>query len=357
MNPLRTLVTLASLGAWCVATLPCQGVVTLLPVQDTTLYQDPNGGVANGSGSTLFIGRNGGGARRRALLRFDPVAAVPPGAVILRARLTLFVEQTSAAQPTTAFAHRVTAPWLEGSVVASGSGGGGGPAVAGETTWLHRDYPGTLWTSPGGDFDTQPSFTFSLPLAGATTSDASPGLIADVEDWIANPAANHGWLIKTDELQTSTARRCRAREAAASQPSLEILYMLPGSIGLYGQPCPVNGAFMNFSLGVGSGGGPVTGGATVSLFYVNGPSNSPGATVFSVGLDPIGVQLFPGCAAHLAAPLIPGAAFLTDASGFATASVPIPAGAPSLLLVAQAVALDASPIGFTLSNAGLALIQ
>ena len=46
MNPLRTLVTLASLGAWCVATLPCQGVVTLLPVQDTTLYQDPNGGVA-----------------------------------------------------------------------------------------------------------------------------------------------------------------------------------------------------------------------------------------------------------------------------------------------------------------------
>ena len=192
---------------------------------------------------------------------------------------------------------------------------------------------------------------------GTTTSAAEPGLLADIEAWRANPASNHGWLLKTDEQQLATARGCSSREALAGQPTLTISYVLPGSVGLYGQRCPVVGAFQDFSLGVGGISGPVTGGSTVGLFYVTGPANSLGATIFSIGLDPVGVSLFPGCSAYLQTPLIPGNTFITDAGGAASASLTIPFGAPSLLLVAQGVALDPSPVGFTLSNAALIVPQ
>ena len=354
-------------GLTLALSLPAQTAVTLLPARDTTLYQSATGSIANGSGTRIFVGRNSGGgsggsanSRRRAIVQFDVASAIPPGAAILTASLELTVEQTSATQPSVAFAHRVTAAWLEGAVVAQGAGGGGGAAVAGETTWLHRDYPSVLWASPGGDFDPTPSFTLPLPLSGATASAPTPGLVSDVQLWADNPASNHGWLLKTDELQPTTARRCWSREASTGQPKLTITYMLPGSVGLFGQRCPVVGGAQDFSLGVGAGGGaggPVTGGTSVGLFYVTGPTNSLGATVFSFGIEPAGVQVFSGCAGYLRAPLIAGSTFVTDAFGAATATVPIPPGAPSLLLAAQGVALDPSPVGFTLSNAALMLPQ
>ncbi len=337
-----------------------QSAVTLLPTQDTTLYQDATGSLANGSGLRVFVGRNSAGntsSRRRALLQFDVAGALPAGAVVIDATLELTIEQTSASQPTSAFAHRVTSAWSEGPVVAPGSGGGGGPAVAGESTWLHRNYPSVLWTTPGGDFDPNPSFSLLLPLTGSVVSAATQGLAADVQAWADNPSSNHGWLLKTDELQPTTARRCWSREASSGQPKLTISYLPPGSVGLFGQRCPVVGNTQDFSLGVGGNGAPVTGGSTVGLFYVNGPANSLGATVYSIGINPVGVQLFPGCSAYLGAPLIPGAAFVTDASGAAIESVAIPAGAPTVLLAAQGVALDASPVGFTLSNAALIVPQ
>ena len=360
----HSLLTLLIATAALTASPLAQSVVTLSPAQDTTLYQNATGSIANGSGTRIFIGRNSGGggggsasSRRRAIVQFDVAAALPAGAVVVDASLELTVEQTSATQPTTAFAHRVTSAWLEGTVVAQGSGGGGGPAVAGESTWLHRDYPNVLWASVGGDFDPTPSFTLQLPLVGPTASAPTAALVADVQAWADNPTSNHGWLLKTDELQPTTARRCWSREASSGQPKLTISYMLPGSVGLFGQRCPVAGAAQDFSLGVGGNGGPVTGGATVGLFYVTGPTNSLGATVFSLGIEPAGVQLFPGCAGYLRAPLIPGSTFVTDASGTATATVAIPIGAPSALLAAQGVALDPSPVGFTLSNAALILPQ
>ena len=365
MAPTSALMSTRTLlaGMTLALSLPAQTAVTLLAARDTTLYQSATGSIANGSGTRIFVGRNSGGgsggsanSRRRAIVQFDVASAIPPGAVILTASLELTVEQTSATQPSEAFAHRVTAPWLEGAVVAQGAGGGGGAAVAGETTWLHRDYPSALWASPGGDFDPTPSFALPLPLSGATASAPTSGIVSDVQLWADNPSSNHGWLLKTDELQPTTARRCWSREAPTGQPKLTIAYMLPGSVGLFGQRCPVVGGAQDFSLGVGAS-GPVVGGSTVGLFYVTGPSNSLGATIFSVGIEPAGAQLFAGCAGYLRAPLIAGSAFVTDAFGTATATVSIPIGAPSLLLAAQGVALDPSPVGFTLSNAALVLPQ
>ena len=177
--------------------LPCQSGIAILAAKDTTLYESATGALANGSGTSLFIGRSGGGSggmARRALLQFDLTGAIPSGAVITGAVLELFVEQTSATAPTTTFVHRVTSPWQEGAAVAPGGGGAGGTAVAGESTWLHRDYPNVLWTNPGGDYDASPSLTFSLPTSGVVFSATSSNLVNDINSWLANPTSNFGWL-------------------------------------------------------------------------------------------------------------------------------------------------------------------
>ena len=52
--------------------------VSIVASQDNTLWEDDNGTTSNGAGENLFVGRNGGGQIRRAVLKFD-VAAVIPG--------------------------------------------------------------------------------------------------------------------------------------------------------------------------------------------------------------------------------------------------------------------------------------
>ncbi|MEC8653710.1 MAG: DNRLRE domain-containing protein, partial [Planctomycetota bacterium] len=309
------------------------------------------GGTGGGTGGG---GLPSGTTIRRALVQFDLAGALPPGAVITAASLELFVEQTSASQPTTAFAHRVIAPWSEGSVVAAGSGGGGGPVAPGESTWLHRDYPNVFWANPGGDFAATPSFSMSLPLTGPTASAPAPGLIADIQSWLANPANNHGWLLKTDELQLTTARRCWSREASANGPKLTITYLTPGEVASYGQPCPVRNSTSDFQLTLTSG--PVAAGSSVGLTYSSGPANLIGASIFSLGHDPVGIQLFTGCSTYLTTPLIPGNCFVIDGAGGATDSVAIPLGVPSNLFAVQGVAIDFTPTLFTATNAGLIFV-
>ena len=139
-------------------------------------------------------------------------------------------------------------------------------------------------------------------------------------------------------------------------PKLWISYLNPGQTGLGGQSCPVAGSgTQRFNLGITTS--PATGGSTVGLFYVTGPSNSIGASIFSLGFNPSCVQLFSGCSTFLLQPLVPGNVFLTDASGFASDSFTVPLNAPGFLVAVQGVAIDNSPSGFTLSNAGLMLTQ
>lgn len=322
---------------------------------DTTLYEDATGSLANGGGASLFVGRTGnnnGGMRRRALLRFDLGSAVPPGAKILSARLQLFVAQASATQPIQATAHRVLQPWNEGSVAASGSGGAGAPAAAGESTWLHRDYPNVLWNNPGGDFATTPSFAFELPTSGTVLSDAQPGLIADVQDMVDNPSNNFGWLLKTDELQLGTARRIDSSEGSPLPPQLLISWVAAGNTGTFGLGTLTPTGHCAVGLQ-----GPATGGTTVPATYAFLPPSSIGANFFALALDPIGVPLIPGTRVYLPPNFVPGAVFTTDAIGAASASIPVPAGFPGFLIVMQSAVLDSSPLGFALTNAAVMVTQ
>lgn len=323
---------------------------------DTTLYEDPAGTLANGAGTGLFVGRvgaNGGGGRRRTLLRVDLTGSVPTGAKILSARLELFVTQSQATAPVLVYAHRVLQPWSEGAAVAPSGGGSGGMAVPGETTWLHSNYPGTLWSTPGGDFDPTPSFTFWMPPSGLVLTDALPGLIADVQDMVDQPGNNHGWVLMTDETQTGTARRIASREGGPIPPALQFSWVAEGNTGTIGL-----GTLTPLGHCAVAIAGPATGGASLPITYASLPPASLGANFFSLSLVPGGVTLAAGTRAYLApGSIVPGNLFLSTGGGAASSSVTVPAGFPGTLIAMQAAVVDGSSLGFATTNAAVMVTQ
>ncbi|MFN3243196.1 MAG: DNRLRE domain-containing protein [Planctomycetota bacterium] len=353
MNSTLAKLSLAALAVG--ASLQAQTTVTIPTDKDTTLYEDAAGALANGGGDSLFcgvVGFNGGFGKRRALMHFDIAGQIPAGSRILSVQFDAFVAQSVAFLPIPADLHRVTQDWSEGSVVAPGAGGAGGTSAAGETTWLHTDFPNANWTTPGGDFVATPSFTFDLAAIGPTTATVDAGMVADVQDWLDNPGSNFGWLMKTDELVPSTARRFYSREFGANPPRLTISYLAPGDTGTYGTGWLVNGS--PFQLDVT---GTASGGATLPITYNNAPSPSVGANFFSLDLDPVGSALLPNSLVYLplTGQILPGATAFVTSGGSGADVFTVPAGFPGFLIVVQAAVLDSTPLGFSLSNAGVML--
>ena len=199
-------------------------VVLLESVRDTTLYQEEDGLLGNGSGQHCFVGRNGSNLERRALLAFD-LGQLPANARVLSATLWLTLSRTNASQSMTL--HRVLRSWGEGLSDASGEEGGGAPATDGDATWLHTVYDTEFWDEPGGDFDETVLASLVAPGLGdyQFTGDA---LAALVQSWVAAPASNHGLLIRTATPGAGTSQRFNTRENpnAATRPMLEIRYEL-----------------------------------------------------------------------------------------------------------------------------------
>src|SRR5262245_40782684 len=112
--------------ALAAALIPAQTTVTLNPVHDGTLYQDPTGSLANGSGTSFFCGLNNMGQVRRGVVRFAVAANVPAGSIVCSATLRLdMVAGGTSSIPVDL--HRVTSDWGEGASIAGGAQGGGGP--------------------------------------------------------------------------------------------------------------------------------------------------------------------------------------------------------------------------------------
>jgi hypothetical protein len=222
---LRHLVTsLALLVALAPATLHAGFAIP--SVADNTLYQDGTGGLSNGAGQFMFSGV--AGSLRRALVRFDVAGSVPAGATITNASLTLSMSRTN---PTNSIVpismHRVTSAWGEGTSDAGDPGGSGAAATPGDATWLHTFYPGSLWTTPGGDFVSAPSATTNVQGVG-TYQWSGPQLVADVQFMLDNPGSNFGWVLTSDESSMITnAKRFNTRENSVNAPSLAIDYELP----------------------------------------------------------------------------------------------------------------------------------
>lgn len=194
--------------------------IEIAPSADTSIYQDAND-LSNGAGVYLFAGRIANGLRRRALLRFDDLSAIPDDAIIQEVTLRLSLSRKrEEAGPVTFFLHRVLATWGEATSDAGVPGGMGIAADEGDATWSHRFFPDDLWVENGGDYEADSSTSLLVDDVGDYEWPATERTLSDLALWRAEPAANHGWIV-LDRLTAplAHARRFHAREA--SDPSLQ----------------------------------------------------------------------------------------------------------------------------------------
>lgn len=174
----------------------------------------------------MFSGQTGGALWRRALIAFDIAAEVPAGATITSVSLTLNMSRTIAGEKPIVL-HRILAGWQEGQGQGFGNEGAGEAAVAGDVTWTQREFMSVDWSTPGGDFFPVGSATVAVAGPGSYTWESTAQLVADVQRWLDDPAANHGWLLKGDESASRTAKRFDSKDnkEEANRPVLMVEYI------------------------------------------------------------------------------------------------------------------------------------
>jgi hypothetical protein len=325
--------------------------VTIVADQDNTLYQSATGALSNGSGDSLFAGVNAQGQALRALLHFDVVNNVAFGARILSASLQLHASGTGAANAMTVEMHRLQIDWGEGTSVATGQLGIGAPATMFDATWLHRFWPGTYWTTPGGDFAATASAVASTAAGGFQTWAATAALVTDVQLFLNQPALNYGWLLKRDVEAPLGETRCFASRECANgsfQPQLTVTYLPMGAVMSVGTGCtgsntqplvlaPVGLVGLGFALGVSAG--------------------QPGALAaieMSFGIAAQPLPLYPGCALLLDRTngLYTHAMLLLDQGGSYTLPFPVPNQFTGMEVGIQTLAFDYGlAVRYVLSNA------
>lgn len=202
------------------------GTVTIAPDKDNTIFSE-SGATSNGAGEYLFTGRTAQGALRRALLHFDVASAVPSGATITSATLTLNMSQTIAgAQVVRIF--RVGADWGEGTSDAPNQEGTGTTATPGDATWTDRFFGVSTWTNVGGDFAPQVSASRLVDQFQTYTWGPTQNMANDVQLWLNNPAQNFGWIVIGNEASGVTAKRFDSSEHLGGQgPVLTIDFTAP----------------------------------------------------------------------------------------------------------------------------------
>ncbi len=213
--------------AWSVvALLPCTALADTLALsasKDNTLFFDAEGDVSNGSGQYFFTGRNSMANVRRGVISFD-LAPIPAGATITGATLRLNMSSGDDALRTTTV-QSLLADWGEGASDAPGAEGQGAPAAPGDATWLFRFFPGSPWTTPGGDF--APGVLASTQVGGlGVYTWSGPNLAANVQSWLDNPASNFGWILRGDEAVNGSAKRFDSSESPTLdfRPALIVEY-------------------------------------------------------------------------------------------------------------------------------------
>jgi len=201
--------------------------VTLLPIKDNSLIETTNSPMSNALGDGIYSGRTSflaGFTLRRAVLAFDVADAIPPGSKI--ESVTLDLSLVMAASPSeTHTLHRLLADWGEGT--SSHPGGAGAPATPGDATWMHTFYPDQFWNEPGGDFVAAPSAGQTVTATpGLFTWGSTPEMVADVQNWLDDPASNFGWIVIGNEQDPGTARKFASREHSEAdlRPRLQVTF-------------------------------------------------------------------------------------------------------------------------------------
>jgi hypothetical protein len=187
---------------------------TLPAAKDNTLYEFVDGSRSNGAGPVMIAGQTNQGSVRRAVLAFDVAGGLPDEPLIinsveLRLQVTNVPPQSA---PTDMSLHRLSGDWGEGTSATTGNQHGNGAAsTAGDATWIHRFFPDSLWSGPGGDFEAGASAAALVDGLGSY-SWTGDGLRDDVELWLTDPGENFGWILIGDESALQTARGFATRE-------------------------------------------------------------------------------------------------------------------------------------------------
>ena len=200
--------------------------VTLGSVKDNTIYSENDN--SNGQGIDLFAGRTQGqmgSGMRRALIQFDLTGSIPSNAVIESVSLTLFANKRGAPTIGTSvdtFLHQLNQDWGEGN--SEGAGQGDAPTL-GDATWNFNFFDTENWSIPGGDFVPTPSANQILSETSFITW-SSPAMVADVQNWLANPKQNFGWILIVDESIIGSSTQFDSKESviAENRPKLSIQF-------------------------------------------------------------------------------------------------------------------------------------
>jgi PEP-CTERM motif-containing protein len=212
--------------------------VIINPYKDNTLFKSSGGELSNGAGSSLYVGQISFQEffARRPVMAFDIAANVPSDATITSASLQLHVSVSDGGGFPEHTLYTLTADWGEGTSVSSD--GRGASATDNDATWIHRFFnTSQTWVNQGGDFSGTASAKQFIGGVGSYQF-FSPQLAADVQNWLANPASNFGWILIGDEFQTGGSKQFDSRESLASlRPALTITYTPipePSTLGLLG---------------------------------------------------------------------------------------------------------------------------
>jgi hypothetical protein len=202
-------------------------VVTLQPVADTCLFSlEPDNNM--GAEGRLILGAISDrhpGEKGRVLVRFD-LSPVPASATITAAHFTLQVlKENFSAVDSRVGMHRMLKAWAEGQQM----GSNGSPAEDGESTWSDRLKGSEAWGAGGGkagtDFEADASSTVTFHNSESYTWPSTPALVADLQGWLTQPGSNFGWMLMSqDEESSFTSRRVASREVDELGPQLVVEY-------------------------------------------------------------------------------------------------------------------------------------
>jgi spore coat protein A len=216
--------------------------VSISPSKDNTLYELQSGDASNGAGEYMFTGRTKDGFIRRAVIHFNVPAAIPAGATINSVTLQMRASRVSNQTIRTETLYRLLADWGEGTSNAAQNEGQGAAPTTNDATWHHRFYPGTLWTTQGGDFTASATASVSVGGTGVYTWTGG-SLVSDVQAWLNTPSTNFGWIVRGDETTTETAKRFDSRQntTVGNRPILIVDYTSTAVTGAccYGDTCEV----------------------------------------------------------------------------------------------------------------------
>jgi len=350
---------LCVLAAMVLATsLHAQQSVMVSAAKDNTLYFNSQGARSNGSGTGIFSGRTNSGSRRRAVLAFDLLGAVPTGATVVSASLQLTMDMTISG-PVDIGLHTVSQDWGEGSSFATGGGGAGTASSTGDATWLHTFFSNQFWTTAGGDFNATASATTPVGSVGQYTW-SSAQLVSDVQGWVNNPGSNFGWLLKSPENSIGTAKRFASREFPNASDRPVLIIGFSASATPSGTGCTIVTGGTPFSLG--SVGVPSIPNPSFALTITNAHSQGIVSIYLAQGLASFPLPVGNGCSIYLdpasalaleAAGLSPIGPLPLSPAGTVTLPVPLP-NIPSLVgqsLDLQALSISLATGSFATSNA------